>query len=93
MSADEVLIFTRGHPAIRTRRLKYHQQDFFQRRAAIPAPEQSDRITAPPAEQKKEGNTPSEASMNGQPPGPAGKELDIPQLRREPESKVKKELV
>jgi type IV secretion system protein VirD4 len=44
LGADEVLIFTRGHPAIRTRRLQYHQQDFFKRRAAIAVPAQSDRL-------------------------------------------------
>ncbi|MBI3760122.1 MAG: type IV secretory system conjugative DNA transfer family protein [Deltaproteobacteria bacterium] len=67
LSGDEVLIFTRGHPAIRTRRLKYHQQDFFQRRASIAAPKQSDRIIAEPAEQEKE-------LTNGQPAEQTGEE-------------------
>jgi type IV secretory pathway TraG/TraD family ATPase VirD4 len=49
LGANEVLIFTRGYPAIRTQRLQYHQQDFFKRRAAIAAPAQSDRLIAAPA--------------------------------------------
>jgi len=55
LGADEVLIFTRGHPAIRARRLQYHQQDFFKRRAAIAVPKTSDRIiTATPPQAKQE---------------------------------------
>jgi type IV secretion system protein VirD4 len=68
LSADEVLIFTRGHPAIRTRRLKYHQQDFFQRRASIAAPKQSDRITGAPAEQEKERTHDQPAEQTGEEP-------------------------
>jgi type IV secretion system protein VirD4 len=50
MGADEVLIFTRGQPAMRARRLQYHQEPFFQQRAAAAAPPVSDRInTTPPA--------------------------------------------
>ena len=49
MGADEVLIFTRGQPAMRARRLQYHQEPFFQQRAAAAAPPVSDRIIpAPP---------------------------------------------
>jgi type IV secretion system protein VirD4 len=44
LSANEVLIFTRGQPAIRTERLQYHTQDLFKRRAALEAPKTSDRI-------------------------------------------------
>ena len=55
LGADEVLIFTRGHPAIRARRLQYHQQDFFKRRAAIAVPKTSDRIViVPPAQAERE---------------------------------------
>jgi type IV secretion system protein VirD4 len=54
LGANEVLIFTRGHPAIRARRLQYHQQDFFQRRAASAVPKQSDRITVPAAQAERE---------------------------------------
>jgi type IV secretion system protein VirD4 len=49
LSANEVLIFTRGQPAIRTERLQYHTQDLFKRRAAIEAPKTSDRIEAAPS--------------------------------------------
>jgi type IV secretory pathway TraG/TraD family ATPase VirD4 len=42
MGADEVLIFTRGHPAIRAARLQYHKQKLFQRRAAIEPPKVRD---------------------------------------------------
>ena len=93
LSADEVLIFKRGHPAIRTRRLKYHQQDFFQRRASIAAPEQSDRITAAPVEQEKEGNVLSEASMNGQAAEQTGEELTFLSYGASQKAKSKKELV
>jgi type IV secretory pathway TraG/TraD family ATPase VirD4 len=93
LSADEVLIFTRGHPAIRTRRLKYHQQDFFQRRASIAAPKQSDRITAAHAEQEKEANVLPEASTNGQPPGQAGEDLTFLSYGASQKAKSKKELV
>jgi type IV secretion system protein VirD4 len=93
LSADEVLIFTRGHPAIRTRRLKYHQQNFFQRRASIAAPEQSDRITAAPGEQEKEENVLSEASMNGQAAEQTGEELTFLSYGASQKAKSKKELV
>ena len=46
MGADEVLIFTRGQPAIRAQQLQYHAQRFFKRRAAIKPPAISDRIIA-----------------------------------------------
>ncbi len=50
MGADEVLIFTRGQPAMRARRLQYHQEPFFKQRATAAAPAVSDRIiTTPPA--------------------------------------------
>jgi type IV secretory pathway TraG/TraD family ATPase VirD4 len=55
LGANEVLIFTRGHPAIRAVRLQYHRQKLFQRRAAIEPPKVSDRIiTAPPANAARE---------------------------------------
>jgi type IV secretion system protein VirD4 len=55
LGANEVLIFTRGHPAIRAERLQYHRQKLFQRRAAIEPPKVSDRIiTAPPANAARE---------------------------------------
>jgi len=51
MRADEVLIFTRGQPAIRAQQLKYYEEAFFRDRAAIQPPKASDRIiTAPPSE-------------------------------------------
>ena len=34
--ADEVLIFTRGQPAIRARRLQYHQEPFFKTAGGAP---------------------------------------------------------
>jgi len=46
LGADEVLIFTRGHPAIRAARLQYHKQELFKRRAAFAVPKTSDRIVA-----------------------------------------------
>jgi hypothetical protein len=53
MRADEVLIFTRGQPAIRAQQLQYHRQPFFRNRAALKPPQVSDRITtAPPAGDK-----------------------------------------
>jgi type IV secretion system protein VirD4 len=55
MRADEVLIFTRGQPAIRARQLQYHKEPFFKKRAALAAPALSDRIiTAPPAANGRE---------------------------------------
>ena len=48
LSANEILIFTRGHPAIRATRLEYHTVPAFQRRAAFKAPPTSDRIAIPP---------------------------------------------
>jgi type IV secretion system protein VirD4 len=48
MRADEVLIFTRGQPAIRARQLQYHAHAFFKNRAAIEPPNMSDRITTVP---------------------------------------------
>ncbi len=51
MRADEVLIFTRGQPAIRAQQLQYHAQTFFKDRAATQPPKMSDRIiTARPSE-------------------------------------------
>ncbi len=47
LPANEILIFTRGHPAIRANRLEYHTVPAFQRRAAIKAPKSSDRIMVP----------------------------------------------
>ncbi len=47
LPANEILIFTRGHPAIRANRLEYHTVPAFQRRAAIKAPNSSDRIVVP----------------------------------------------
>jgi type IV secretion system protein VirD4 len=63
LGADEVLIFTRGHPAIRARRLQYHQQDFFKRRAAIAVPKTSDRIViVPPAQAEQAPGAQAEAA-------------------------------
>ena len=54
MGADEVLIFTRGQPAIRAQRLQYHAQPYFKQLAAIAPPPMSDRIiTAPPVEAER----------------------------------------
>ena len=44
MSAEEVLIFTRGQAAARAQLIKYHEIPFFQERAAIAPPKMSDRI-------------------------------------------------
>ena len=44
LPANEILIFTRGHPAIRANRLEYHTVPAFQRRASSPPPATSDRI-------------------------------------------------
>jgi type IV secretion system protein VirD4 len=81
LDANEVLIITRGHPAIRARRLQYHQQKFFQRRAALAVPKSSDRITtAPPADaaRDKAQSAPLVASVNhpdGAAPTAGGGEL------------------
>jgi type IV secretion system protein VirD4 len=48
MPTDEVLIFTRGCPAIRTRALQYYTVTALKRRADIPPPAISDRIIAAP---------------------------------------------
>jgi type IV secretion system protein VirD4 len=44
MPTDEVLIFTRGCPAVRTRALKYYEIAALKRRANVPPPESTDRI-------------------------------------------------
>ena len=63
LGANEVLIFTRGHSAIRAKRLQYHQQDFFKRRAAIAVPKTSDRIvTVAPTQAGQEPGALVEAS-------------------------------
>jgi type IV secretion system protein VirD4 len=49
MRADEVLIFTRGQPAIRARQLQYHKEPFFKARASVAAPAVSDRINTAPS--------------------------------------------
>jgi type IV secretion system protein VirD4 len=55
MRADEVLIFTRGQPAIRAQQLQYHAQPFFKNRAAVEPPQMSDLIfTAHPPESGRE---------------------------------------
>ena len=55
MGADEVLIFTRGQPAIRARRLQYHAEALFKKRARIEPPKVSDRIiTARAAQESRE---------------------------------------
>jgi type IV secretion system protein VirD4 len=70
MRADEVLIFTRGQPAIRARQLQYHKEPFFKKRAALAAPTLSDRITtAPPAASGREKGPGAPAALpaaNGQ---------------------------
>ncbi len=55
MRADEVLIFTRGQPAIRARQLQYHAEALFKKRARIEPPKVSDRIiTARAAQESRE---------------------------------------
>lgn len=55
MGADEVLIYTRGQPAIRAQQLQYYTQPFFKERAALAPPSSSDRlITAPPAHGRRD---------------------------------------
>jgi hypothetical protein len=56
--ANEILIFTRGHPVIRAHRLEYHTVPAFQRRAAIKAPAISDRILTAPGTGKPQDETP-----------------------------------
>ena len=64
MRADEVLIFTRGQPAIHAQQLQYHAQKFFKDRAAIQPPKVSDRIiTALPSE---DGRKKEEAASQAQ---------------------------
>jgi type IV secretory pathway TraG/TraD family ATPase VirD4 len=63
LGANEVLIFTRGHPVIRAKRLEYHQQEVFKRRAAIAVPPTSDRIvTAHLVQAEQEQAVETEAS-------------------------------
>jgi hypothetical protein len=55
MDAGEVLIYTRGQPAIRAQQLQYYTQPFFKERAGIAPPKVSDRIiTVPPAQSERE---------------------------------------
>jgi type IV secretory pathway TraG/TraD family ATPase VirD4 len=64
MRTDEVLIFTRGQPAIRAQQLQYHAQAYFKKLAAIAPPTVSDRIiTAPPAEESRENTDGAVASL------------------------------
>jgi type IV secretion system protein VirD4 len=56
LPANEILIFTRGHPAIRANRLEYHMLPAFQRRAAIKAPKTSDRIVVPADKDQQSDN-------------------------------------
>ena len=68
MSVDEVLIFARGQRPIRAPLLKYHEQPYFKRLAAIEPPAISDRtITAPPADgvRENEPDSSSPAASNG----------------------------
>jgi type IV secretion system protein VirD4 len=48
MPTDEVLIFTRGCPAIRTRAVQHYSIKALNKRAQIPSPSTSDRIITPP---------------------------------------------
>ena len=48
MPTDEVLIFTRGCPAIRTRAIQHYTIKALKRRTEIPPPATSDRIAATP---------------------------------------------
>ena len=54
LSAEEALIFTRGHPPVRAAKLRYHADENFKRRAKFAAPAKSDVIPAPPVAVKKE---------------------------------------
>jgi len=68
MRADEVLIFTRGQPAMRAQQLQYHAQAFFKNRAAIEPPKVSDRIIAarPPEGGREKGQgARAQAESNG----------------------------
>jgi type IV secretory pathway TraG/TraD family ATPase VirD4 len=78
LGADEVLIFTRGHPAIRARRLEYHRQEYFQRLAANAVPKTSDRIiTARPSEDRREKGQGADSGVlvTGPSSGRPGEEL------------------
>src|SRR5260370_30101156 len=62
MSTDEVLVFARGQRPIRAPMLKYHNESYFRRRAAIKAPAQSDRtVTAPRTAISVANDAPNEA--------------------------------
>jgi type IV secretion system protein VirD4 len=65
LGAGEVLVLARGYHAIRAERLQYHTQEFFKRRAAISAPEASDRVVTSRAFEKGQGDD-AEASATGQ---------------------------
>lgn len=54
LSADEALIFTRGHPPVRAAKLRYHADENFKRRAKASAPAKSDVVPAPPLAGKRE---------------------------------------
>jgi type IV secretion system protein VirD4 len=55
MPTDQVLIFTRGCPAIRTRALQYFKVQTLKRRASVPPPAATDRIIlAPPSAEAAE---------------------------------------
>jgi type IV secretion system protein VirD4 len=54
LSAEEALIFTRGHPPARAAKLRYHADENFKRRAKFAAPAKSDVVPAPPLAVKKE---------------------------------------
>ncbi|MGO9454336.1 MAG: type IV secretory system conjugative DNA transfer family protein [Candidatus Binataceae bacterium] len=65
MGADEVLIFTRGQPAIRAQQLQHHAQRFFKRRAAIKPPRTSDRIIAARIEEPATVQAPDTPGTSG----------------------------
>jgi type IV secretory pathway TraG/TraD family ATPase VirD4 len=66
MHSDEVLIFTRGQPAIRAQQLKYYDHEFFRDRAAIAPPATSDRlITARPSADGREKGQGARAAADG----------------------------
>ena len=67
MPTDEVLIFTRGCPAIRTHAVKYYKVEALNRRAQIAPPATSDRIiiATPPAAE------PTESKLRFLKPDPA----------------------
>jgi type IV secretion system protein VirD4 len=64
---DEVLIFTRGQPAIRARQLQYHHEAVFKELAALPAPALSDRIrpAQPASSEREKGAETARAASNG----------------------------